>query len=394
MKPLKIARITTVPFALQNHLRGQICATLAAGYDLTLISSNGPEVALLSTIPGVRFHPIEIPRKISLLHDLAALWHLFNHFRRERYDIVHSMTPKAGMLTAIAAFLAGIPIRLHTFTGQPWMEMRGIYRRLVKAGDQVTARLVTHCYADSFSQREFLLAERVVLPQHITVIGSGSLAGVDLVRFDPEVWRPHRKSILSDLGIAPDIKVICFIGRLTRDKGIEELVTAFDALRADGMKCVLLLVGPQESDWGKLSPVVRQSIENDTGILSVGYSSEPERYLAVTDIFCLPSYREGFGNVVIEAAAMGVASVGTDIVGLRDAVVDGETGLLVPPKDVTALAAALSLLLTDDEQRERMGRKAYARVSSEFDAHLVNAAVVAEYQKLWAGMEKAKSKRC
>jgi glycosyltransferase involved in cell wall biosynthesis len=274
------------------------------------------------------------------------------------------------------------------------MEMHGVFRRLVKAGDQVTARLDTHCYADSFSQLEFLLAEKVVLPQHITVIGSGSLAGVDLARFDPEAWQPHRKSILSELGIAPDTKVICFIGRLTRDKGIEELVTAFDSLRAGGMKCVLLLVGPQESDWGSLSPAVRQSIENDTNIRSIGYSSEPERYLAVTDIFCLPSYREGFGNVVIEAAAMGVATVGTDIVGLRDAVVDGETGLLVPPKDAGALAAALALLLTDDAQRVRMGRKAYARVSAEFDAHLVNAAVVAEYQKLWAGTGKAKSKPC
>lgn len=380
---MKIARIATIPFFLQNHLREQICTTAAAGHEVTLVSSSGPEISLLSTIPGVRFHIIEIPRKISPLRDLLALWQLFKLFRRERYDIVHSTTPKAGMLAAMAAWLARIPVRLHTFTGQVWMEKRGILRYLAKAGDRVTACLNTQCYADSFSQREFIIAEQVASPRQIRVLGAGSLAGVDLQRFSPDAWVTRKHSILAELGINPGTRVITFVGRLTRDKGIDELVMAFESLRDGGMECALLLVGPQDTDWDTLSAAVRHTIKNDSSIHCVGYSSEPERYLAITDIFCLPSYREGFGNVVIEAAAMGVATVGTDIVGLRDAIVDRETGWLVSPKNHVALASVLAALMADEKQRKAMGEKARARAVSLFDAQKVNAAVVEEYQRLW-----------
>ena len=380
---LRICRIATVPFFLQNHLHEQICATVAAGHEVTLVSSSGPEVSLLTAITGVRFHHIEIPRKISPLRDLLALWKLFKLFRRERYDIVHSTTPKAGMLTAMAAYLARVPVRLHTFTGQVWMEKRGVLRYLAKTGDRVTASLNTQCYADSFSQREFIIAEQVATSRQIRVLGAGSLAGVDLQRFNPDAWVTCKDSILVELGINPGTKVITFIGRMTKDKGIDELVMAFESLRDSGMDCVLLLVGPQDTDWDTLSTSVRYTIKNDSGIRCVGYSSEPERYLAITDIFCLPSYREGFGNVAIEAAAMEVATVGTDIVGLRDAIVDRETGLLVPPKDHAALAGALAVLMADEKQRRAMGEKARIRAVAHFDAQRVNAAVAEEYQRLW-----------
>ena len=382
---MKIARIATIPFFLQNHLREQICATVAAGHEVTLVSSSGPEVSLLSTIPGVRFHVIEIPRKISPLRDLLALWQLFKLFRREHYDIVHSTTPKAGMLAAMAAYLARIPVRLHTFTGQVWMEKRGILRYLAKAGDRVTASLNTQCYADSFSQREFIIAEQVASPRQIRVLGAGSLAGVDLQRFNPDAWVTRKHSILAELGINPGTRVITFIGRLTRDKGIDELVMAFESLRNGGMECVLLLVGPQDTDWDTLSAAVRHTIKNDSSIRCVGYSSEPERYLAITDIFCLPSYREGFGNVVIEAAAMGVATVGTDIYGLSDAVVNGETGMLVPPRDAAALAITLSALLADEKRRAQMGSAAKRRAEELFSANEVNGKVIEEYRHLLDG---------
>ncbi len=379
---MKIARVATIPFVLQNHLRGQICATIAAGHEVTLISSEGPEVPLLAAIPGVRFHHIEIPRNISPLRDALALWKLFTLFRRERYDIVHSTTPKAGLLTAVAARLAGIALRLHTFTGQVWMERRGLTRFLAKLGDRVTARLNTHCYADSPSQREFIVAERVAAPEHVAVLEAGSIAGVDLARFDPAAWS-NKESLRASLGIPQDLTVVTFIGRLTRDKGIEELVKAFESLRAAGADCLLVLVGPRDPDWNVLAAEVRHSVETDPFIRAIGYSQEPERYLAVTDIFCLPSYREGFGNVALEAAAMGVPAVGTDIVGLRDAIVDGETGLLVPARHADALARALGRLMADGALRRSMGEKARRRAVARFDARHVNAAVILDYQRLW-----------
>ncbi|MBY0579476.1 MAG: glycosyltransferase family 4 protein [Burkholderiales bacterium] len=378
---MKIARIATVPFFLYNHLRVQIAATVAAGHEVVLVSSGGEESEWLKAIPGVKFREIDIPRKISPLRDLKALWQLFLFFRQEKFDIVHSTTPKAGMLCAIAGFLARTPIRLHTFTGQAWVELHGLVRTLAKAGDWVTARLDTFCYADSASQVDFIATEGIICKEKILVIGSGSLSGVDLNRFDPAKWADSRATTFTELGIPEGYKVITFIGRLTRDKGIEELVAAFRVLRNAELKCILLLIGPGEMQDGSLSNSARAMIDPD--IRHIGYSHEPERYLAVTDIFCLPSYREGFGNVAIEAAAMGVPTVGTDIVGLRDAVVQGETGILVQPKDDSALAHALKKLLVDENLRKSMGMVARARAVREFSSDKVNAAVLSEYERLY-----------
>lgn len=377
---MKIVRIATVPFFLYNHLREQIAAIAEAGHEVVLVSSGGEEVAWLKQIPGVRFHEIDIPRKISLMRDLRALWKLFLFFRRERFDVMHSTTPKAGMLCAIAAWLARVPIRLHTFTGQAWVELHGIVRSIAKAGDWVTSHLNTLCYADSFSQRDFIISERVCSESRISVPGAGSLAGVDLVRFDPEKWVGTREATRQALRLPPGSKVITFIGRITRDKGVEELRAAFSVLRERGLPCVLLLIGPEDAADGTLAS--RAGGGADPAIRYIGYSTEPERYLAITDLFCLPSYREGFGNVVIEAAAMGVPAVGTNIVGLRDAVADGQSGLLVPPKNTDALVNALTRLLTDDTLRRAMGNQARRRVVESFDARKVSAAVLAEYRRL------------
>jgi glycosyltransferase involved in cell wall biosynthesis len=378
---LKIARIATIPFFLYNHLRDQVAATAAAGHEVVLISSGGEEAETLRAIPGVRFKEIDIPRKISPLRDLRALWQLFLFFRRERFDIVHSTTPKAGMLCGIAGFLARVPVRLHTFTGQPWVELRGMVGFAARAGDWLTGHLDTFCYADSLSQRDFLVAEGICRADRIRVPGAGSLAGVDLARFDPGKWAATKDRTLHDLGIPAGCRVITFIGRLTRDKGINELLEAFRAISQHDTQCVLLLVGPGEDEDGTIRKNVRR--KSDARVRAIGYSAEPERYLAVSDIFCLPSYREGFGNVVIEAAAMGVPSVGTSIVGLRDAIVDGETGLLVPPKDSASLARTIEALLADDARRQDMGRKARERAVSLFDARNINAAVLNEYHEVW-----------
>jgi glycosyltransferase involved in cell wall biosynthesis len=376
---VKIARVATVPFFLYNHLREQIAAMAAAGHEVVLISGGGAEAEWLRALPGVRFEQIDIPRKIAPLRDLGALWRLFVFFRRERFDIVHSTTPKAGMLCALAGVLARIPVRLHTFTGQAWVEMRGVTRFVAKAGDWLTAHLDTLCYADSASQRDFIVAEGVCNEDRIRVLGAGSLAGVDVARFDPDKWLGERAATCAALGIPLDARVITFIGRQTRDKGLGELSEAFRTV-SRRVPCVLLLIGPGETEDGVLTHAV--AADQDANIRRIGYTPEPERYLAASDLLCLPSYREGFGNVVIEAAAMGVPAVGTDIVGLRDAIVDGETGVLVPPKDAASLAGAILALLEDEALRRAMGDKARHRAVSEFAATRVNGTVLQEYRRL------------
>lgn len=378
---MRIARVATVPFFFYNHLRDQIAAIIQAGHDVVLISSHGIETEWLKRIPGVKIHEIEIPRKISPVRDLIALWKLYRFFRHERFDLVHSTTPKSGMLCAIASTLAGVPIRLHTFTGQVWMEMHGMMRMIAKSGDRLTARLNTLCFADSPSQIDFIVAEGICNRESVRLTGpSGSLSGVNLSRFDPYIWEISKKTTLKELGIPPDQKVVTFIGRVTRDKGTQELIAAFRLLRRRGLKCVLLLIGPRETKGGLLPDPEKDLIAED--IKCIGYSNQPERYLAVTDIFCLPSYREGFGNVVVEAAAMGIPAVGTDIIGLRDAIVNGETGILVPPKDIETLAQALEILLTDEQKRKTMGEKARIRARKEFSSKLIDQAVLDEYERL------------
>ncbi|MDA8109614.1 MAG: glycosyltransferase family 4 protein [Betaproteobacteria bacterium] len=381
-QPLRVCRIATIPFFLLHHLGTQIRATAEAGHDVLLVSSPGPEWAALRSMPGVRAVELPIARVISPLSDLRALFALWRLLRRERVDIVHSTTPKAGLLSAIAGLLAGVPVRLHTFTGQAWVELEGWRRRVAVAADRLIVALNTRCYADSASQREFMEAQGVAPPGAVMVLGAGSLAGVDPNVFDRERNAEAGRATRARLGIGAQDKVIVFVGRVTRDKGIVELVQAFQRLSGRMAGVHLVLVGPEEPERDPLPEATREAVAREPGIHAVGYESDPEHYLASADLICLPSYREGFGNVVIEAAAMGLPAVGTRIPGLRDAIVEGVTGVLVPAKDPVALERALADLLLDDALRQAMGAAAQERALREFDSRVVNARVLAEYATL------------
>jgi glycosyltransferase involved in cell wall biosynthesis len=347
-----------------------------------LVASPVEGADALGRIAGIRFVPIDVPRGIAPLRDLAALVSIFRLFRSFRPDVVHSTTPKAGLLCAVAGFLACVPVRLHTFTGQQWLVLSGPIRWLSMASDWLIARLNTHCYADSPSQRDFLTAAGLCRADAISVLESGSLAGVDLARFDPEALAERARRCREMLAIPHAARVVLFIGRVTRDKGLVELADAFSRVKASDPGAYLVVVGPTEPKRDPLPPTLLQALESDERIRMTGYDPEPEKYLAMADLLCLPSYREGFGNVVIEAGALGVPTVGTRIDGLRDAVLDGVTGLLVPPKNAAALAGALASLLKDDARRRQMGNAARERARNLFDSRIVNRRVLAEYERL------------
>ena len=366
-------------------LRKQIEHILAAGIDLALVSSSGPELDEIRGSLRVRCFAIPMVRKNAPLVDLWALLAFTRFLWRERFDIVHSSTPKAGLLAALAGRVAHIPVRIHTYTGQVWVELHGLMRWMTHESDKLIGRLNTHCYADSSSQRKFLVDEQIVDPHRISVLGEGSVSGVDLERFDPTLPTWRRAETRKRLGIAETSLVIIFVGRLRRDKGITELIEAFRTLQQFHKEVDLVLVGPYESIRDTLPTEILKEVSANNHIHSVGFASRPEEYLAIADIFCLPSYREGFGSVIIEAGAMNLPSVATRVTGLVDSVVDGETGILLPPKDAIALARALKEMIESAELRHQMGRAARYWVVQHFDAAVINRAVVDEYFRLARG---------
>lgn len=380
---IRIARISTVPFSILTQLRHQIQTLKNCGAQVWIVTSDGEEFESLQKLAGTACAPIEIPRAIAPWRDLLALLQLFRFFRKNKIMIAHSTTPKAGLLTAIAGLLAGVPIRIHTFTGQPWVSMRGPIRWLARRSDWLIGKLNTRCYADSDSQKHFLVEQKIVAAQKLFVIGAGSLAGVDVERFNAErISMQEREELGAKHGIPHGAQVILFVGRITPDKGVRELIEAFRKIKTAGSAAHLVLAGPLDSERGGASNLSLHDINCVPDTHLVGYTERPEAYMAIADILCLPSYREGFGTVVIEAAAMGVPTVGTDIYGLSDAVVNGETGILVPPRDAAALASALAALLKDRVKCTNMGMAAQERARTLFEASRVNSKVAEEYLHL------------
>ncbi|MGE8178734.1 glycosyltransferase [Pseudomonas fluorescens] len=377
---LKIARVSTVPFFIVTQLSAPINALKESGAAVTIISSDDELGGELRKLVGGNFIPLKMVREINPFQDLVSLLMLIKVFRAHKFDIVHSTTPKAGLLCAIAGRVSGVKVRLHTYTGQPWVTMKGVKKGILKFCDKVIGFLNTHCYTDSFSQRQFLIAERVVTSDRISVLGEGSFAGVDLKRFDAAHFSNNeRASLKRELGISAQSKVIVFVGRITKDKGVNELIRAFELLVAEKNDVFLLFVGPYEPD----GLAIVDSVSNPdvlNRIKVVGFSNIPEKYMSIGDMLCLPSYREGFGTVVIEAAAMGLPTVGTSIYGLTDAVVDGETGVLVPVGDSIALANAIRLLVTNEEALRAMSSAAKERAITTFDSKRYSELLLDDYR--------------
>lgn len=379
-RPLRLVRIVSTSFTFATLLYDQIAAIRDAGIELTLIADASDRLSGIAYKQNVAYHGIPVTRQPDLRMDVRALIALTRYLRNQPFDIIHSSTPKAGLLTALAGFLSKTPIRLHTYTGQRWVTLTGVQHELLRSFDRLIATLSTLTYADSASQRQFLINERIVRPDKIKVLGAGSISGVNMQRFDPACWGGEkRQETRRELGISADAVVIIFVGRVTHDKGIGELIKAFASLSRSHANLFLLLVGPFEPELDPLPSETLSMLQSHDRILVTGFCAEPEKFLAASDIFCLPSYREGFGSVIVEAGAMELPTVATAIVGLTDAVEENLTGLLVPPRNSGELLEALDVLIREPDRRKRMGIAARQRVERAFDATLVNQAVVKEY---------------
>ena len=374
----KICIIATVPFALIMFMKPHI-AMLAEEYDVTLLA-NGLEhdVASLFLNKNVRFVAVNMRRKISLWSDMVTLLQLYRIFRKERFEVVHSLTPKAGLLAMLAAFSARVPHRIHTFTGQVWANKVGFARFGLKIFDKLVAKCATGLLTDSVSQRQFLIAEDVVDKEKIVVLGNGSACGVDSKRFKPNLIIRHQ--IRLNLSIPDSDIVYLFLGRLNKDKGIQDLAHAFSALVGNMPHVHLLVVGPDEGDMDRVLHLIL--VNCHAQFHRIGFTNKPEDYMACADIFCLPSYREGFGSTLIEAASVGIPAVASRIYGITDAVVDGETGILHQPKNIEEIKHALLTLTNDTNLREQMSKQAMIRAHDFFGTNVVVTEMKHYYQAL------------
>ena len=389
LEGIRIARVATVAFFLVTQLKGQVTHLAKLGADVALICSPGPELKQLILSEHLRYIPVRIERSIHPLQDLIAVFTLYRIFKRQRFDVVHTTTPKAGLVAGMAAFLARIPVRMHTYTGQVWVTLHGPKRWMARFADRAIGWLATQCYADSPSQSAFLVSQGIVDNRKIKVIEQGSLAGVDLQRFAPALFsQQERIGIRESLGIPKDAQVMLFIGRIAPEKGIFELLSAFEMIRAEGFSVSLVLVGPLNDDCGGEASITAQELKFKPGVHYVGFSERPESFMSISDVLCLPSYREGFGTVVIEAAAMKVPTIGTRISGLADAVEDGVTGLLVDARSAEKLAAAMRRLLLEPGLRDSLASAAQKRCRKLFDSREITAAVASEYIQSLAGTGK------
>jgi len=369
--------VATTPFAVNAFLRTHLLL-LAKTYEVTLCVNTEAYPLEKDIQSSVHVLHIDIARKMALWQDLRALFQLFNCFIKLRPMVVHSMTPKAGMLTMLAGLLARVPWRFHTFTGQVWANKSGMGRFLLKGVDRLIVLAASQVFADSASQCRFLELERVVRSGGVSVLGQGSVAGVDLQRFRPD--QNVRQSLRAEFGFGNEIPVFVFVGRMVRDKGVFDLVKGFAMVNVLNPHWELWMVGPDED--GLQVDLSRQAEILGANIRWLGRSFTPERYMAAADVFVLPSYREGFGSAIIEAAACATPTIAYKIDGVMDAVVDGRTGVLIDKGDVSGFAQAMKDLGNSPDKRIRLGQAAFKRAVEDFSSTKVSGEWQAFYDKL------------
>jgi len=379
---LKIIRACTVPQSL-GFVKGML-PDLCKKYEVVLLSSPGERMDEITKEYGVRGIGIPMERHISIVKDIKALVKLIRVFRKEKPTMVHSMTPKAGMLCMLAARLTQIPVRVHTFTGLVFPTSTGIKRRILMATDWLTCACATHIIPEGEGVKNDL-QNNGITKKPLKVLGYGNVRGIDLVRFSyrPEVVQ-MAKSIRKD-----NVFTFVFVGRIVRDKGINELCKAFSKL-SGAAPVRLILIGRYEDSLDPISSDTREIIAKNDSIEVVGpkYDDDLIAYYAAADCFVMPSYREGFPNTVLEAGAMELPSIVTDINGSREIIVEGKNGMIVPPRDADKLYDAMKFMLQSPVERQRMAGNARKMIADRFEQGYVRKCLYDYYDEILIGQEK------
>jgi glycosyltransferase involved in cell wall biosynthesis len=378
----KLVRITTIPLSLEKLLEGQL-TFMDQYFEVTAISAEKERLGKYGRDNKVNTFHVEMTREITPLKDLKAVFDLYKYFKKEKPLIVHTHTPKAGIVGMLASKLAGVPIRLHTVAGLPLMETRGSKRKILNFVEKLTYALATKVYPNSKGLYDIILKEKFAPTSKLKVLGRGSSNGIDASYFDPSKYsKEFKMKLRQELGIPDANLVFVFIGRLVSEKGINELIKAFCKLHQSNPDCNLLLVGPFEQQLDPLKPETIDIIQTHPGIISVGYQQDVRPFLAISDILTLPSYREGFPNVVLQAGAMNLPSIVTDINGCNEIITEANNGLIIPVKDENALYSAMLNLLKNEGLRSSLASKARHEITSNYERKEFWKILLKEYKEL------------
>lgn len=442
MPRVKLLRITTVPQSLKILLKGQLGYMKSKGFEVIGISSPGNDIKCIIEDEGVEVHKVSMSRQITPLKDLFALFKLILFFKKEHPVIVHTHTPKAGILGMLAAKITNVPIRLHTVAGMPLMEANGFEKKVLESVEKITYYCASKVYPNSKGLERFILENSYVKKEKVKLLANGSTNGIDTSFFNPEFYTYQQNQFLKkQLGIPEHSFVFIFVGRLVADKGIKELVHAFKAYCSNDtgdntdipdnilssipgvsreiisltdsdisqnwievnsqleIKNVvkiepitrnvkLLLVGPYESRLDPLDRETIDEIENNPNIITVGFQDDVRPYFAVSDALVFPSYREGFPNVVMQAGAMNLPSIVSDIFGCNEIIIEGENGIIIPPKDTKELQNAMQRLVEDLNLYKRLKSQARELIITRYGQVVVWEALLEEYVKLLVKTKK------
>ncbi|MBF0695050.1 MAG: glycosyltransferase family 4 protein [Flavobacterium sp.] len=382
MKDKKLIRVTTVPVSLLKLLAGQ-CKFMSDYYNVIGVSSPGPHLDEVNKVEGIRVVEVPMTRTISPVTDLKSLIKMYQLFKREKPFIVHTHTPKAGVVGMFAAKLAGVPHRLHTVAGLPLLLVKGRKRKVLDLVEKFTYACATKVYPNSSGLYDIILENNYCEAQKLKVLANGSSNGIDLNYFDPQHFDEVQKQKLrTGLNIATTDFVFVFVGRMVGDKGVDLLVKAFEKLQQSYDDVKLLLVGSVEAKMDPLKAESYQSIETNKSIITVGNQRDVRPYFAISDALAFPSFREGFPNVVLQAGAMGLPSIVSNINGCNEIIVPQKNGVIVPVKSADALFEAMLEFRKDRSATQAMAANSREMIVSRYDRNVVWEAILQEYQNL------------
>jgi glycosyltransferase involved in cell wall biosynthesis len=382
MEKHKLIRITTIPLSLDKLLSGQL-KYMNNFYEVITVSSDIEYLKKIGLKENVKTFALEMSRKITPIYDLIAVVKLFFFLKKEKPLIVHSHTPKAGILSMIAAKCAGVPIRLHTVAGLPLMEAKGLKRNILESVEKLTYSCATLVYPNSRGLYDFILDNKFINKNKIKIIANGSTNGIDTNYFSNTLITEVTKAELKDkLGITIDDFVFIFVGRLVGDKGINELVSAFNSVLHTNSNVKLLLVGSEENELDPLQKSTLYEITTNKSIISVGYQKDVRPYMAISNSLVFPSYREGFPNAVMQAGAMGLPSIVTNINGCNEIIINNVNGIIIEVKNSTAIENAMCTLYNNPILYNKLRNASRDLITSRYDQINVWNCILQEYKQL------------